>query len=84
MTEHSDWRIQGQERYLLGVTLFRRVWKQSRPDWDHDHCQFCGAMFAAIEGQDILHEGWTTGDEYRWICDLYFHDFKEQFDWQIG
>jgi hypothetical protein len=38
-----DWRLQGQEKYLGGVTLVRRRWQQQRPDWDHDHCEFCGA-----------------------------------------
>jgi hypothetical protein len=52
-------------------------------DWDHDHCEFCFAKFASIDGPDILHEGWTTVDEYRWICDTCFQDFRDRFGWQI-
>jgi hypothetical protein len=77
----ADWRLTGQEEFLTGVTLERRVWQETRPDWDHDHCAFCGAKFAAIDEPDILHEGWTTDDEYYWICDACFADFREQFGW---
>jgi hypothetical protein len=79
----SDWRLQGQENYLSGSALFRRAWRQSRPNWDHDHCEFCGAKFAASDGADILHEGWTTDDEYHWVCDGCYRDFKERFGWTV-
>jgi hypothetical protein len=82
MTE-PDWRLQGQEEYLAGVTLARRPWRQSRPQWDHDHCEFCGVKFGT-DGLDALREGWTTFDEYRWICDTCFSDFRERFKWRIG
>jgi hypothetical protein len=78
----SDWRLQNQESYLTGSTLFRRHWRQSRPHWDHDHCEFCGAKFSAAS--DDLQEGWTTEDEYRWICDTCFSDFRERFGWIDG
>jgi hypothetical protein len=82
MTE-NDWRLQGQERYLTGITLIRRTWHQSRPHWDHDHCEFCWAKFAASDGPDILREGWTTPDEYRWICDVCFADYRDRFAWRV-
>jgi hypothetical protein len=72
--------LQGQEKYLTGVTLVRRQLRQSRPDWDHDHCEFCGVKFGSQEASQ--QEGWTTPDEYRWICDACFSGFKDQFDWQ--
>jgi hypothetical protein len=78
----SDWRLQGQEAYLTGVTLIRRHWRQSRPNWDHDHCEFCFDKFGASD--DFLQEGWTTPDEYRWVCDRCFGDFRAQFNWRIG
>lgn len=80
----TDWRLNGQENYLAGAVLFYRAWRQSRPNWDHDHCAFCGVKFAAFEGAGILHEGWTTDDEYHWICDTCFRDFRERFDWTVG
>jgi hypothetical protein len=82
MTE-PDWRLQGQEEYLSGVRLVRRRWRQSRPGGDHDHCEFCWAKFGQEQLGDVLREGWTTPDEYRWVCDVCFNDFKDQFRWQI-
>jgi hypothetical protein len=43
----SDWRLQGQERYLTGAKLvYRRYRRNSRnPQSGHDHCEFCGAKF---------------------------------------
>jgi len=80
----SDWRLQGQERYLTGIALIRRHWRQSRANWDHDHCEFCGATFGADNEDDVLHEGWASPDEYRWICDVCFGDFREQFKWHVN
>jgi hypothetical protein len=78
-----DWRLTGQETYLSGVTLVRRQWKESRPGWDHDHCEFCFAKFGDERLENVLREGWATPDEHRWICDTCFSDFKDQFKWHI-
>ena len=78
----SDWRLQGQGRYLHGATLYRRVWTQTRPHWDHDHCEFWRETFSTSDRD--LHEGYTTDDDYRWICEQCFTDFRERFQWQLG
>ena len=84
MVDSTDWRLADPHEYLTGITLVRRVWRQSRPHWDHDHCEFCWADFGVHGDEpDVLREGWTTPDEYRWICDTCFNDFREQFGWQI-
>ena len=31
----------------------------------------------------MLHEGYCTLDEYHWIGDKCFNDFKELFEWRI-
>jgi hypothetical protein len=77
----SNWRLQGQEEYLLGASLSKKIYKKPREDWDHDHCEFCSAKFSEAEGD--LTEGYTTDDEYRWICTRCFEDFKEQFQWIV-
>jgi hypothetical protein len=79
-----DWRLTDQETYLTGVTLRRAAWKQSAPHWDHDHCSFCWAKFAELDDPEILREGWTTSDEYYWICDSCFEDFRERFLWVLA
>jgi len=83
MTDETDWRLTNQAKYLNGVALSRKTWVQRRPDWDHDHCAFCWAEFAASDGPGILHEGYTTPDEHHWICSGCFADFREQFRWQV-
>jgi hypothetical protein len=82
--DKTDWRLSsGQEKYLTGITLTHRQWRESRPGWNHDHCEFCWAEFAAQDMPDVLHEGWTTPDEYRWICETCFRDFRDSFNWVI-
>jgi len=79
----DDWRLQGQERYLHGALLHRAQWTRPRPDWDHDHCEFCWAKFAEEDLPDVLHEGYTTPDRYRWICGTCFRDFADRFGWRV-
>ena len=80
----SDWRLDpGTAEAYRGLTLTHRKWRESRPGWDHDHCEFCWEKFGDERLPDALHEGWTTPDEYRWICDTCFADFKDRFGWQI-
>ena len=83
MVSDDDWRLQGQEKYLTGATLYRRRWTQTRPHWDHDHCAFCWAEFGAEDSPDVLHYGYTDIKEYRWICEKCFQDFREQFSWKL-
>ena len=81
----ADWRLQGQERYLARAQLVRRTYRPPRTsvDWDHDHCEFCGTKFMVEDVADVLHEGYCTLDEYRWICETCFSDFRAQFLWEV-
>ncbi len=83
MVDDSDWRLRGQEKWLKGLTLSRRLWQQTREHWDHDHCEFCNAKFAAADWAEVR-EGWTTPTEYHWICDPCFSDFRERFGWSVA
>ena len=77
MIEKDDWRLRGQEDYLLGENLYFRKWKAPKKEWDHDHCEFCWDKFS--DYPDTLHEGYTTEDNYNWICQTCYDDFKEMF-----
>ena len=77
----SDWRLQGQERYLKGVELCWSRYEPYREGWDHDHCEFCGRKFACTGGD--LTEGYRTLDGYHWISKDCYEDFKNLFNWQI-
>jgi hypothetical protein len=81
----DDWRLNGQERYLSGVTLVRRTYRRysKNAEWDHDHCEFCFAKFMIEDVPDVLHVGYSTEDEYRWICDSCFAEFKDRFRWTV-
>jgi len=85
MTEKSDWRLRNQEKYLKGVTLVLRVYRQyaKNPKWDHDHCAFCWAEFSTHDSPGVLHAGYATADDYHWICPTCFEDFKADFDWAV-
>ncbi len=76
--EPDDWRLQGQEKYLFGAILSFKKYSDRKTTTDHDHCEFCWAKFSdTIPGK--LTEGYTTQDDYRWICNECFIDFKDKF-----
>ena len=77
----DDWRRQGQEKYLMGLKLILKSYNKYSPEWDHDHCEFCGSKFSLNESD--LKKGYSSVDGYRWICIECFNDFKEEFYWQI-
>ena len=85
MAETSDWRLRGQEKYLAGASLAHRSYRPyaANRNWDHDHCAFCWAKFMVQDRPDVLHEGYTTQDDYFWICERCFQDFREQFRWTV-
>jgi hypothetical protein len=84
MREEDDWRLQGQETYLKDITLFWKTYTRYSESWDHDHCEFCWAEFTEENRSDVLHEGYATEDNYRWICEECFEDFKDLFDWKVA
>lgn len=83
MVDENDWRLTGQEKYLKGVTLYWKQYTRRSESWEHDHCEFCWAKFMVEDYPDVLHEGYTTEDEYRWICKQCFEDFMDIFGLKI-
>jgi hypothetical protein len=87
MVSDDDPRLQGQERYLQGATLTLRPWSSDRPDWDHDHCDFCWVHLGSHifdDDPETQLEGWATADSNHWVCRTCFEDFRERFGWQTG
>jgi len=65
--------------------LHWRPYRQRSATWDHDHCEFCWADFALPTLlPDALHAGYATEDEYRWICERCFNDFRHRFAWHVA
>ena len=84
MREEDDWRLQGQEKYLKGISLSWKKYTRYSENWEHDHCEFCWATFTEEDYPDVLHEGYATEDNYRWICQTCFEDFKDMFGWAVN
>ena len=83
MVDKSDWRLRGQEDYLHGVTLYWEKYTQWSETWDHDHCDFCWTEFCLEGCKGSSEEGYTTEDNYTWICKQCFEDFKDTFEWKV-
>ena len=82
--EPDDWRLTNQMTYLKGVTLRRKRYTKYSENWDHDHCSFCWVEFCEEDStpeHPAIHEGYATDDDYYWICDTCFTDFRELFQW---
>ena len=77
----DDWRRQGQEKYLNGVKLVLRNYLPNRSEWEHDHCEFCGATFS--QNNSDLKRGYSTEDKYHWVCEDCFNDFLHEFNWIV-
>ena len=85
MNEERDWRLDIAEDpdFYAKFTWQFKTWKQTRDNWDHDHCEFCGTEISAAAGEEILNDGWTNEDEYYWICEKCFNDFKDLYEWKL-
>lgn len=77
----DDYRRQGQERYLRGQRWTLREYQPSRGGGDHDHCEYCGAKLSALPGD--LQRGYVTSDDYHWICEPCFADFRDELGWAV-
>lgn len=81
MIDKDDWRLHGQERYLKNVKLVKKSYKDIGENRDHDHCEFCWKKFTAHGVNDSVGIGFTTEDNYLWVCLGCYEDFKDMFQW---
>lgn len=81
----SDWRLMNQERYLMKKTLYFHKYQKYSEKWEHDHCDFCSKKFMEnCENIDFCTtSGYSTVDNYHWICSDCYEDFMEIFEWTI-
>lgn len=86
MVDKDDWRLSfGREiSFYSQFTWSLKKWEITRPNWDHDHCEFCIHKITDLEIPNSLKEGWTDKDETYWICETCFADFKEMYQWKIA
>ena len=83
--EKDDWRLEfGKEpTFYSKFKWSRKKWARTRPNWDHDHCEFCWQKISDIDGENIQHEGWTNDEDTYWVCKSCFEDFKEMYQWDL-
>ena len=84
MIYKDDWRLKRQRKYIEGLTLFYKDFVPFRRGMDSDHCEFCWAKFGVSVAPDVLNQGYTTENNYYWICKNCYEDFREMFDWKSG
>lgn len=77
----DDWRRQGQEKFLFGTTLIHQKYVPYSERWEHDHCSFCYRKLS-VAGGDV-DTGYCTTDQYYWICEECFADFRHEFQWTV-
>jgi hypothetical protein len=76
----------GQEAYLQNARLKFQVWRSDRQDWDHDYCLFCQRHISvplSADDEDAVDRGYSTKDNYHWVCETCFGDFCDQFGWLV-
>ena len=80
INQEQDWRLQGQENYLRLRKLVFKNYSDRTHKSDHDHCEFCGDKFSELIPES-LKSGYTTENDYHWICNKCFTDLKDKFEW---
>ena len=80
-TWREDWRIAGQEGYLLKKRLqYRRFCREICVD-DFTQCEFCWDVF----DEDKEHPAMAFFEPISkcWICEQCYKDFQQYFKWTI-
>ena len=85
LVQSSNEKDSGLLKFLVGVTLVWRHYRQypKNPNWDHDHCEFCGAKFCMKGHPGALLEGYATLDDYYWICSTCFEKHQPEYNWTV-
>ena len=81
-TWRDDWRIMGQESYLLGKKLQYRRYDRSICREDYLQCEFCWDLFDKDPEHPLM--AYFEPEGKYWICSRCFNDFKEHFLWTIS
>ena len=80
----QDWRLNETTIHLREKTIKKMLYGQRKSTATHDHCEFCMRLF--YEGPtrcEALLQGYTTLDEYYWICEKCYQDFSALYKWVV-
>ncbi len=84
IVKSDDWRLTGQEGYLLFARLkevipLEHINSLDDPEMFHEQCSFCWEKVE--ENKDKKH--YCTLDNYHWICNECYNDFEKMFKFNI-
>ncbi len=77
----NDWRIMGQEGYLMNEPLQYRRFDRSICVEDFLQCEFCWAAFD--EDPENPLKAYFAFHQKCWICEQCFQDFQKYFHWTV-
>ena len=80
-TWREDWRIRGQEGYLMRKKLQHRVFSREICIEDYDQCEFCWKVFDQDSNHPLF--AYYEPTERVWICETCFKDFDKYFHWTV-
>jgi hypothetical protein len=77
----NDWRIMGQEGYLLNKKLQHRHFSRTLCRDDFTQCEFCWSLF----DKDVSCPSMAFFEPQGkyWICETCYRDFREHFGWEV-
>jgi hypothetical protein len=78
----TDWRVDNG-KHTRGAVLTLKEYLAPSDKWDHEHCVCCWAKFVE-SAPGALSEGYTTKDNYHWICPQCFRDLKGEMEWTLA
>lgn len=77
----DDWRVMGQEGYLMDKRLQHRRFDRSICVEDFTQCEFCWSTFDEDPEHPLM--AFFSPDEKVWVCEKCFHDFQKYFHWTV-
>lgn len=80
-TWREDWRIAGQEGYLLDKKLIHMRFDRKLCVEDYDQCEFCWDVFDEDKNNPKM--AYFQPEEKVWVCEKCFNDFKQYFNWTV-
>jgi hypothetical protein len=81
--DSNDWRLAVQHDQLKDIAWTWKLYRQPRPEWDHDHCEFCWTKFMEPGTPETFGEGYASSNDHYWVCRQCFDDFRGMFRWTL-
>ena len=80
-TWRDDWRVMGQEGYLMNCHLQHRTFDRALCIEDYTQCEFCYAVFDKDKAHPL--QAYFEPNKKVWVCENCFRDFQPYFHWMV-